>query len=91
MRRPGPRELSRSLISSVLTHALAVAASVAYAALADGIKGGDYIRNSNKARPVGPAADPAHGPQLWALSEKALAQAAGGRPQVVPPQAATMC
>ena len=66
-----------------------MAATVVYAALADGVHGGDYLRNVNKAAPVGPAKDPAHGPQLWELSTAAVKNAMG-KAQVQPPRAAAM-
>ena len=56
-----------------------MAATVVYATLADGVKSGDYLRNVNVTRPVGPAADAANGPLLWELSAKAL----GAAPQAV--------
>lgn len=79
-----------SLMGAILGKTLPqMASTVVYAALGDDVKGGDFLRNVNKARPVGPAGDPAHGPPLWALSAKAVANVAAG-PQVVPPRAAAM-
>lgn len=51
-----------------------MASTVVYAALADGIAGGDHLRNVNKSSPNGPAKDPMGllGAQLWTLSNKSL-------------------
>ena len=49
-----------------------MAATVVYAALANGVSGGDFFRNVNKDRVLGPARDPAYGPPLWDLSSKAV-------------------
>jgi len=66
-----------------------MASTVVYATLADSVVGGDYLRNVNKARPVGPAKDPIYGPQLWALSTAAVKNAKG-KAQIEPPRAVGM-
>jgi NAD(P)-dependent dehydrogenase (short-subunit alcohol dehydrogenase family) len=66
-----------------------MASTLVYAALADSVHGGDYLRNVNKAHPSGPAKDPAHGLPLWELSNAAVKNAMG-KAQVEPPRAAAM-
>ena len=49
-----------------------LAATGVYAALSNHVQRGDYYRHSLKDSPVGPAADPRHGPPLWDLSAKCV-------------------
>ena len=55
-----------------------LAATGVYAALSDNVQRGDYYRHNLKDKPVGPAADPMHGPPLWDLSAKSVSEKVGG-------------
>lgn len=49
-----------------------LAATGVYAALSDKVQRGEYYRHNLKDKPVGPAANPKHGPPLWDLSAKSV-------------------
>jgi len=56
-----------------------LASTGVYAALSDNVQRGDYYRHNLKDKAVGPAADPKHGPPLWDLSAKSVADKVGGK------------
>ena len=55
-----------------------LASTGVYAALSDHVQRRDYLRHNLKAKAVGPAGDPKHGPPLWEFSAKCVFDKNGG-------------